>query len=85
MPWVLLWWVLLVMPLGAGRAASPAAGAGLDEPARVTADVILKGGTVIDGTGAPGRRADVALRGDRIVAVGSFEADPSAKVIDARR
>ena len=83
MPWVLLWSVLLALLLPANRAASPAAGAGLDEPARVTADVILRGGTVIDGTGAPGRRADVALRGDRIVAVGSFEADPGAKVIDA--
>ncbi len=62
---------------------SPAAAAGLDEPARVTADVILKGGTVIDGTG---RRAvgPTSPPRDRIVAVGSFEADPGAKVIDAR-
>ncbi len=37
----------------------------------------------VDGTGAAGRRADVAVRGDRIVAVGSFEAEPEAKVIDA--
>ena len=29
-------------------------------------------------------RADVAVRRDRIVAVGSFEADPKARVIDAR-
>ena len=32
-------------------------------------DVILTGGTVIDGTGAKGFRADVALRGQRIAAV----------------
>jgi N-acyl-D-amino-acid deacylase len=32
-------------------------------------DVIIRGGTVIDGTGAPGRRADVALQGDRIAAI----------------
>ena len=51
--------------------------------ARVVADVVLAGGTVIDGTGAPARQADVAIRGDRIVAVGSFEIDPEAKVIDA--
>src|SRR4051812_18635926 len=49
----------------------------------VAADLVLKGGTVIDGTGAPGRRADVAIRGDRIVAVGTFDVDPKAKVIDA--
>jgi N-acyl-D-amino-acid deacylase len=40
----------------------------------VMADWILRGGTVIDGSGGPRRRADVAIAGDRIVAVG-----PSAK------
>ena len=33
------------------------------------ADLIIRGGTVVDGTGAPARRADVAIAGDRIVAV----------------
>lgn len=32
-------------------------------------DLLLTGGTVIDGTGAPAYRAEVALRGDRIVAI----------------
>ena len=45
--------------------------------------MVLKGGTLVDGTGSPRRQADVAVRGDRIVAVGSFEVDPKAKVIDA--
>lgn len=34
-------------------------------------DLVIRGGMVHDGTGAPGRVADVAVRGDRIVAVGA--------------
>lgn len=34
------------------------------------ADLLLRGGLVVDGTGAPPRRADVAVRGDRILFVG---------------
>lgn len=40
-----------------------------------TLDVLLTGGRVIDGTGAPARVADVGLRGDRIVFVGTAAAD----------
>ena len=47
------------------------------------ADVILRGGTVVDGTGAPGRVADVLIRGERIAAVGAVEAAPGAQVIEA--
>jgi N-acyl-D-amino-acid deacylase len=36
----------------------------------VTADIVIRNGTVVDGTGGPARRADVAIEGDRIVAVG---------------
>jgi N-acyl-D-aspartate/D-glutamate deacylase len=45
-------------------------------------DVILKGGTVVDGTGQPGRRADVAITGDRIAAVGDLSAATAGRVID---
>ena len=34
------------------------------------ADLVIRGGTVIDGTGAPGSCADVAIAGNRIVAIG---------------
>jgi N-acyl-D-aspartate/D-glutamate deacylase len=34
-------------------------------------DLVIRGGTVIDGTGAPGRLADVAIEGDRIAEIGS--------------
>ena len=32
--------------------------------------LLVRGGTVVDGSGAPGRRADVAVEGERIAAVG---------------
>jgi N-acyl-D-amino-acid deacylase len=49
-------------------------------------DLLIRGGTLIDGTGAAARPADVAIAGDRIVAVGALAADSAAarRTIDAR-
>ncbi len=46
-------------------------------------DILIRGGTVIDGTGAPGVRADVAIRGDRIAAIGSLADAEASRVINA--
>jgi N-acyl-D-amino-acid deacylase len=46
-------------------------------------DVVLQGGTVYDGTGAPPRRADVGLRGDRVVRVGDLSRADTRTRIDA--
>ena len=50
------------------------------------AEIVIRGGTVVDGTGAPGRRADVAVQGGRIVGVGdglrgTRELDASGQVV----
>lgn len=46
--------------------------------------LLLKGGTLIDGTGAPPSRGDVLILDDTIAEVGSFELPADARVIDCR-
>ncbi len=46
-------------------------------------DLILRHATVIDGTGAPRYRADVAVSGDRIAAIGDLGGHAGAREIDA--
>jgi N-acyl-D-amino-acid deacylase len=47
-------------------------------------DLIIRGGTLHDGRGGPARATDLAVAGDRIVAVGDLPPDePAASVIDA--
>ena len=48
-----------------------------------TFDLIVRGGTVYDGSGNPGRRADVGIRGDRIAALGDLASARAAQSIDA--
>ena len=47
-------------------------------------DILIKGGTVIDGTGRPCHQADVAITGNMIEAVGDLENAQATSVIDAR-
>ena len=47
-------------------------------------DLLIRGGLVIDGSGAPGREADVAVLDGRIAAVEPRSARPARRVIDAR-
>ncbi len=46
-------------------------------------DLLIRNGRVVDGTGAPWRRADVGVRGDTIVAVAPQLAAGAGRVIDA--
>jgi N-acyl-D-amino-acid deacylase len=45
-------------------------------------DLLIRNATLVDGTGAPARRADVAILGDRIAAVGALAAARAARSID---
>ena len=58
----------------------PAAAA--DEP--IAADFVIRGAMLLDGSGSDAVAADVAIRGDRIVAVGKFEIAGEPLVIEAK-
>jgi N-acyl-D-aspartate/D-glutamate deacylase len=64
-------WFGIVFVLAAATAAT-------SEPL----DVVLHGGLVVDGSGAPARIADVGIRGSRIAAIGDLSATPSERRID---
>src|SRR5678815_145562 len=47
-------------------------------------DVIIRNGTIYDGTGAEPQQGDIAIRGDKIAGVGDFKSSKANKVIDAK-
>ena len=47
-------------------------------------DILIRGGSIIDGTGKEAYRADLGISGDTIAAIGRFDASMGASVIDAR-
>ena len=46
-------------------------------------DLLIKNGTIIDGSGRAGSRADLAVKGDRIVRIGRLPNAQATRVIDA--
>ncbi|MGD8895447.1 MAG: D-aminoacylase [Acidobacteriota bacterium] len=70
-----------------GRSSAALAGFVLGPRVRLEAaptfDIVLRGGTVLDGTGGPGLRADVGVVGDAIAALGEISAEQGRQVIDA--
>jgi N-acyl-D-amino-acid deacylase len=57
-----------------------ACGAPGTEPASY--DLILRGGTVYDGSGGPALQADVAIKDDRIAAIGQLDAATAGEIVD---
>ena len=58
-------------------------GSGGAAAGNATYDVLIRGGTIYDGSGAPPVTGDVAIKGDSIIAVGSVPAGSAATTVDA--
>jgi N-acyl-D-amino-acid deacylase len=75
----------------AGEALGEISAAAYDAPLTVTAaqsasnefDVIIKNGSIVDGSGNPWVSGDIAIRGDRIAAIGKLQDAHAKRVIDA--
>ena len=74
----------IAVVLAIGAVVSAVYAASVPAPQQIAYDVIVRGGTVFDGTGAPGRLVDVGLRGDRIAGLGDLSAAASANIVDAK-
>src|SRR5882724_3735096 len=71
--------ILLLATFLVGIALSAAS---INAPAKY--DLIIRNGRVVDGTGRPAFRNDLAISGDRIVGMGDLRNVPAKRVIDAR-
>ena len=74
---------LLCVPIACLTAAVWLAVSSATGAVRERYDVLIRGGTVYDGTGAPGRLADVGIRGDTLAAVRDRSKARARMVIDA--
>ena len=75
-----LWTLLAIAPLGCHSEAP----GNIPQPTpQPTYDVLIRHGHILDGTGNPWYAADIAIRGDRIAAIGSLESAQAKRVIDA--
>lgn len=76
-----------LVALATAGAGALVAGCGSSQPsvdARPSLDLLIRNGSVINGTGSDAVLADVGVRGDRIIAVGQLSDATASRVIDAR-
>lgn len=66
---------------GLAVAALAVAGAACQPPPRY--DIVVRGGTLVDGTGQPARQGDVGIIGDRIAFLGDLSGADADRVINA--
>src|SRR5260370_42552299 len=66
----------MLTPLSAAQPLTPS-----QNPALF--DVIIKGGTLYDGTGAEPKHVDLAIRGDRIAGIGAFKTAKQKTLVDS--
>src|SRR5262245_26992509 len=69
------WWIFVMLSLQVAM-CRPAPALAVD------ADILLKGGTIVDGSGGEPYVGDVAVAGDKIVGVGKFEVGRVGQTVD---
>src|SRR5262249_47531990 len=74
--WCRIFTIVIAVVLATG-ATSPAC-------AQPVYDVVIRGGTIVDGSGGPPHTADLAVKGDRIAAIAQHLPDHGKVEIDAR-
>lgn len=74
---------LLSLALCAAAACGGARPSAAPAPAEAPYDLLIRGGMIVDGTGSPWYRGDVAVRGDRIAAVGRLPDARARDTVDA--
>jgi N-acyl-D-amino-acid deacylase len=77
----LVFGLLCATACGGGGGCGFSIGAGSEQPA---ADLLIKGATIIDGSGTTGRSGDVAVKDGKIVAVDAALSMPATRTIDAK-
>ena len=75
--------MMRLIAAAAGLLACGLVGADWVDASQPGYDLVIRNGRVLDGTGSPWFRADVAIRGDTIARVARTVDEPAARVIDA--